>query len=156
MDPLEELDEDLVEPEVLLELDSDLVEVPCVDLVEVPELLVEVSRFTEVVRPVLSVVLIVVRVAPLLFTRVSTVVLGVRIEVVFVLVAVVLLERVEVDLVLVAVVLLERVEVVEVDLVLVAVVLLDLVELVELVEVDFVSSFFSSFFSTSLATTFRS
>lgn len=71
-------------------------EVPCVDLVEVPELLVEVSRFTEVVRPVLSVVLIVVRVAPLLFTRVSTVVLGVRVEVVFVLVAVVLLERVEV------------------------------------------------------------
>ena len=102
-----------------------------------PPSLVEVSRFTEVVRPVLSVVLIVVRVAPLLFTRVSTVVLGVRVEV---------------DLVLVAVVLLERVEVVEVDLVLVAVVLLDLVELVELVEVDFVSSFFS----TSLATTFRS
>ena len=102
-----------------------------------PPSLVEVSRFTEVVRPVLSVVLIVVRVAPLLFTRVSTVVLGVRVEVVFVLVAVVLLERVEV------------VELVEVDFVLVAVVLLDLVELVE---VDFVSSFFS----TSLATTLRS
>lgn len=72
-----------MEPEVLLELDSDLVD-PCEDLVEVPELLVEVSRFTEVVRPVLSVVLIVVRVAPLLFTRVSTVVLGVRVEVDFV------------------------------------------------------------------------
>lgn len=86
MDPLEELDEDLVEPEVLLELDSDLVDPPS---------LVEVSRFTEVVRPVLSVVLIVVRVAPLLFTRVSTVVLGVRVEVDFVLVAVVLLDLVE-------------------------------------------------------------
>lgn len=111
---------------------------PCEDLLELDSDLVEVSRFTEVVRPVLSVVLIVVRVAPLLFTRVSTVVLGVRVEVVFVLVAVVLLERVEV------------VELVEVDLVLVAVVLLDLVELVE------VEDFVSSFFSTSLATTFRS
>lgn len=36
----------------------------------------DVSRLTEVVRPLLSVVLIVVRVVPLLFTRVSTDVLG--------------------------------------------------------------------------------
>ena len=62
---LVEVPVDFVEPE----LPDDLVEVPCVDLVEV-------SRFTEVVRPELSTVLIVVRVAPLLFTRVSTVVLG--------------------------------------------------------------------------------
>ena len=124
-----------MEPEVLLELDSDLVEVSCVDLVEVPEVLVEVSRLTDVVRPVLSIVLIVVRVAPLLFTRVSTVVLGVRVEV-LVLVAVVLPERLEV------------VELVEADFVLV--VLPDLAEPVA----DFVS--FVSVFSTSFATTFRS
>ena len=117
----------------------------------------DVSRLTEVVRPLLSVVLIVVRVVPLLFTRVSTDVLGLVVVVLLrvdveVLGFVVVLDAFDLLVVLVvAEVLFERVDVVVPVVPVVPVVVVVLV----LVDVE-VFDFVSSCFACSLLTAERS